>query len=121
MVACIRTDLGMGKGKIAAQCGHAYLGSYRVALRLPLASEWVKSWLYRGQAKIALKVESDGALDDIAVFARALGVPCYIIADEGRTEVEPGTRTVIALGPAPVDIIDKITGPKGQFKLKLLT
>ena len=121
MVACVRTDLMMGKGKIAAQCGHAYLGSYRVALSLPLAKDWVKAWLFRGQAKICLKVEGDDILDDIARCAQALGVPCFIIADEGRTEVAPGTRTVIALGPAPVDVINKITGPSGQFKLKLLS
>jgi hypothetical protein len=33
MVLCVRTDLKMGKGKIAAQCGHAVLGSYKQALR----------------------------------------------------------------------------------------
>jgi hypothetical protein len=40
--------------------------------------------------------------------------------DAGRTEVEPGTRTVLGIGPAPKADIDKITGPKGKYPLRLL-
>lgn len=29
MVMCVRSDLGMTKGKIGAQCGHATLGAYK--------------------------------------------------------------------------------------------
>ena len=50
----------MGKGKIAAQCGHATLGAYRIASRYCKSA--LKSWLYFGQAKIALKVENDEKL-----------------------------------------------------------
>ena len=31
MALVVRTDLGMTKGKIAAQCGHAVLGSFKSA------------------------------------------------------------------------------------------
>ncbi len=34
MVLVVRTDLGMGKGKIAAQCGHATLGAYKKAVKI---------------------------------------------------------------------------------------
>lgn len=50
----------MGKGKIAAQCGHATLGAYRIATKHCKSA--LKSWLYFGQAKIALKVENDEKL-----------------------------------------------------------
>jgi peptidyl-tRNA hydrolase, PTH2 family len=53
-------SLQMGKGKIAAQCGHATLGAYRIASRYCKSA--LKSWLYFGQAKIALKVENDEKL-----------------------------------------------------------
>ena len=33
MVLVVRRDLGMNKGKIAAQCGHAVLGCYKAAVR----------------------------------------------------------------------------------------
>lgn len=120
MVACVRNDLAMSKGKIAAQCGHAFLGAYRVARRLPLGREWAKAWLSRACAKIALKVDSEAALYQIHEAAKAAGLPCMVIEDAGRTEVEPGTRTVLGIGPAPKALIDAITGPKGQFPLRLL-
>ena len=121
MVICVRTDLEMSKGKIAAQVGHAVLGAVRVAGRLPLASEWLRAWLFRAQAKITLKVESEEQMDAVAAAAAEAGLPFMIIEDAGRTEVEPGTRTVVGIGPAPVDIINSITGPKGRFPLRLLS
>ena len=33
LVLVVRTDLGMGKGKIAAQCGHATLACYKRACK----------------------------------------------------------------------------------------
>ena len=52
--------------------------------------------------------------------ARAAGLPTYTIEDAGRTEVEPGTRTVTAIGPAPKALLDAITGPKGSHACRLL-
>lgn len=34
LVLVVRTDLGMGKGKVAAQCGHATLACYKRATKL---------------------------------------------------------------------------------------
>ena len=33
MVLVARTDLDMGKGKMAAQCGHATLAAYKIAAK----------------------------------------------------------------------------------------
>ena len=120
MVCLVRADLNMSKGKIAAQVGHAVLGAYRVSLRLPLPGEWVRAWLFRAQAKIALKVDTEVEMDAIISAARAAGLPTCTIEDAGRTEVEPGTRTVTAIGPAPKALIDAITGPKGSHACRLL-
>lgn len=51
---------------------------------------------------------------------RAATYPRPTLQDAGRTEVEPGTRTVLGIGPAPKADIDKITGPKGKYPLRLL-
>jgi PTH2 family peptidyl-tRNA hydrolase len=119
MVVCVRQDLNMSKGKIAAQVGHAVLGAYKIARRA--CPEYVKAWEFRAQAKITLKVDDEATMDAVAAAARAAGLPLVIIEDAGRTEVEPGTRTVLGIGPAPRGDIDAITGPKGCLPLRLLT
>ena len=120
MIFAVRSDLGMSKGKIAAQVGHATLACYRSAISEPLSREWVRAWLHRAQAKITLKVDSEAEMDAILAAATAAQLPCEVIEDAGRTEVAPGARTVLAIGPAPKALIDKITGPKGSHPLRLL-
>jgi len=46
MVLCVNMELSMGKGKIAAQCGHATLGAYKRASRH--APTTLRSWEYIG-------------------------------------------------------------------------
>ncbi|CAF9922113.1 hypothetical protein IMSHALPRED_005342 [Imshaugia aleurites] len=59
MVLVVRTDLGMGKGKIAAQCAHAALANYTALLSSsPSPSHThplLRRWAATGQAKIALQ------------------------------------------------------------------
>ncbi len=108
------------KGKIAAQAGHAFLGAYRIAQRLPLAREWVKAWSARGCAKITLSIATEAEMIACSEAALAAGLPSLVIEDAGRTEVAAGTRTVCAIGPAPVQLIDALTGKKGKFACRLL-
>ena len=122
MVLCVNGDLGMSKGKIAAQVGHAVLGLWLAACGgtntnwLP----WARAWNSRAAAKITLKIEAKD-LDAVAAAAEAAGLPCTVIVDAGRTEIPSGSRTVVGIGPAPKELIDAVTGPKGVFPLKLLT
>lgn len=53
LVLVIRTDLKMGKGKIAAQCAHAAVAAYKAATKYP---EFLYAWEKCGQAKITVKV-----------------------------------------------------------------
>ena len=63
MVLATRNDLGMGKGKIGAQCGHATLGSYQQTKRWSAKSTYWKTilstWSAIGQKKICVKVNSE--------------------------------------------------------------
>ena len=53
MVLVVRKDLKMGKGKAAAQCAHAAVAAYRMALKHPKILE---VWEDCGQMKITVQV-----------------------------------------------------------------
>jgi PTH2 family peptidyl-tRNA hydrolase len=102
----MRADLGMGRGKIAAQAAHA-------AVAAALASNGsrdFRSWLRDGQPKVVLKAGSEEQLYEIADQAHAASLPVQVIHDAGRTQVAEGTPTCCAIGPAEASRIDAITG-----------
>lgn len=57
LVLVVRTDLGMTKGKVAAQCGHATLACYKSTMRTNAAL--IRQWEHTGQAKVALRCDSE--------------------------------------------------------------
>ncbi|KAF7456505.1 putative peptidyl-tRNA hydrolase [Cryptosporidium felis] len=109
MVICIRH--GMGKGKIASQCGHAVLGAYKNAMRTN--QNVVKAWERSGQAKIVLKVGLEEIFES-EKKARKKKITSFVVRDAGRTQIASGEYTAIAIGPGPSDVIDEITG---EYKL----
>ncbi|MFH1684790.1 MAG: peptidyl-tRNA hydrolase Pth2 [Candidatus Micrarchaeota archaeon] len=112
-IIVIRTDLDMGKGKLAAQCCHASLGAYKKTLREH--PEIVKHWELEGQQKVVLKVTSGEQLIENFQHAKDKGFPVDMIRDAGRTQIDPGTITCFAAGPWKEEELDQIYG-----KLKLL-
>jgi PTH2 family peptidyl-tRNA hydrolase len=107
LVLVVNDSLNMGAGKIAAQCCHATLavyqsleGRHRNVLR---------QWEAEGQKKIALKAKEKD-MNGLLAAAEAQRLPCYLVADAGRTQVKEGSHTVLAIGPAPESVIDAITG-----------
>ena len=110
-VIVMRTDLGMSTGKMVAQGAHASYGAVRVSSKTNL-EQWVETW---GTVKIVLRVASQAALTDLRNKAVEAKLAHYLVQDAGLTEVEAGTRTCLAIGPAAEEEIDKITG-----KLELL-
>jgi PTH2 family peptidyl-tRNA hydrolase len=108
-VIVVRSDLKMGKGKVAAQVAHAALEASEAA-RLK-HSNWYKSWREQGQAKVVVKTDGgEAALLDLQRQARSLGLPSSLIQDRGLTQLDPGTTTCLAIGPAPSGLADKVTG-----------
>ena len=104
----VRADLKMSCGKTAAQAGHA-------AVIASDRSPHKKEWMEQGGKKTVLKVGSERELIDVLQNAKDNGLPAALVQDAGHTELTPGTRTCVGIGPAPVDDIDKVTG-----ELKLL-
>jgi PTH2 family peptidyl-tRNA hydrolase len=46
----------------------------------------------------------------LAKKAEEEGIVNYIVEDAGRTQIAAGSRTVLALGPASVSLLDALTG-----------
>jgi PTH2 family peptidyl-tRNA hydrolase len=108
MVLVVRGELRLTPGKAAIQVAHAaVLLASSVERRDP---ERFKSWLAAGQKKIALLVDTLAELEELQRRARAHGIPTIFVEDAGLTEVPPGTRTVLGLGPAASTEIDPLTG-----------
>lgn len=108
MVLLVRTDLKMGKGKIAAQCCHAAIGAYKLAiLNVPNS---IKIWEQSGTTKIALTVPDLETFFNLEKLAKESGLITYSVIDAGRTQIAAGSHTVLAIGPGPASLIDTITG-----------
>ncbi|NWJ07493.1 PTH2 hydrolase, partial [Crypturellus undulatus] len=108
MVLIVRNDLKMGKGKVAAQCSHAAVSAYKQAQRRH--PELLKQWEYCGQPKVVLKAPDEEALVQLLADAKQRGLTVSLIQDAGRTQIAPGSRTVLGIGPGPADLIDKVSG-----------
>ena len=93
-VMVVRTDIKMGKGKIAAQCCHAAIGAYKQADKAK-----IRKWENEAYAKVVLKAPSLQDLYNLRELARAR-----------RTQLPKSTVTVLGLGPDEDDVLDKITG-----------
>jgi PTH2 family peptidyl-tRNA hydrolase len=108
MALLVRDDLNMGKGKMACQCSHASIGCFQRASALVPTD--VAAWLATGQLKVALSVFSSAELADFRLEAGSRGIPYFMAVDAGRTQLKEGTKSVLAIGPAPSDIIDSLCG-----------
>lgn len=107
-VIVIRTDLGMGKGKMCAQAAHASIvAAFNARARNKIA---FGEWFAISQAKIVVKVESDTELMDIYAKAVNAGLPCSMIKDAALTQLEMPAYTAVGIGPCKDEDVDKITG-----------
>ncbi len=104
-VIVVRKDLGLSKGKTAAQVAHASLGAYRKA-----GKGTRRRWQDGGEKKVVVGADDEEELFDAKRNAENLGVPAYLVRDAGRTEIPKGTTTALAVGPASDEKVDKVTG-----------
>jgi len=108
MVLVVRGELRLTAGKAAVQVAHAaVLLSQEAEKRSPAA---LRAWAAGGQKKIALVAPTLSELEALQRKARGLRIPSVLVEDAGFTEVPPGTKTCLGLGPAPAAQIDLVTG-----------
>lgn len=108
MVVVARDDLRLSPGKLAVQVAHAAVECSLISKREK--PKWFKAWREQGSKKVVVKADKLDDLYDLKRRAEELGLIAEIIKDAGLTEVPPGTETVLGIGPAPSDKVDKITG-----------
>lgn len=113
MVLVVNNNLKMGKGKIAAQVGHAAVSSTLKCGKE--APDLLESWLASGQKKICVKGTDADHLLQLEKVASNKGILSTKIHDAGHTQIPSGSLTVLALGPDTESLLSSITG-----ELKLL-
>ncbi len=108
MVLVVRGELRLTAGKAAVQVAHAaVLLTQKASSRAPRE---LADWLADGQMKVAVTVPHLDEMEALERRARAAGIATVWVEDAGFTEVAPGTRTCLGLGPARVGDLDPITG-----------
>ena len=126
----VRKDLPMPTGKQVGQGAHgavnalakeqgAYIAQVGAGheLRIPLDRD-VKAWLESNYRKIVVGIKSERALLALYEEARAAGLRCHLVRDDGLT-VFDGEKpyTALAIGPHEDGVIDKLVKP---YRLQLL-
>ncbi|XP_027857559.1 probable peptidyl-tRNA hydrolase 2 isoform X1 [Xiphophorus couchianus] len=125
MVFVVNMDLGMGVGKvmekrkhtfcqIAAQVGHAAVGLYQALQEKNSWREMAWKWDQSGAKKVVLQGTNVAHLLELQALALSLNLPTYLVQDAGLTQVESGSRTVLAIMGAE-EMVNNVTG-----SLKLL-
>jgi PTH2 family peptidyl-tRNA hydrolase len=120
----IRKDLGMNKGKLAAQAAHASMGALLSAftdmtddfhasdgddfIRLYHSdNEVLNEWLDGSFAKIALAVNSEDELKACLELAKEHNLLYSYIVDNGTTVFNGvPTPTCVGIGPAKSEVLD---------------
>ena len=109
MAFVVNTSLGMGAGKIAAQVGHATLALYKTLLVEVSVQPDVRDWEEKGAKKVVLKGENAEHLLTLKLAAESKHIPCFLVKDAGKTQVKPGSITVLALFGKGY-VVDEISG-----------
>jgi PTH2 family peptidyl-tRNA hydrolase len=120
-VIVMRADLGMRKGKAAAQAGHASMlwMVHRLSVK---AHEYpnvtgdfdkheVEWFTASGMTKICVRVESEEELMEVHRHALSEGLLSHVVTDSGHTEFHGvPTRTCLAIGPDFGHRVNPVTG-----------
>ena len=112
VILLIRSDLAMSAGKVAAQSGHAIHALCRECPESIALTEWEEF----DSTIIALSVKDLDELQEVLDRAVEAGIPTFTVQDAGRTEVEEGTTTCAAIGPAGDEQLKGVTGMLKLYK-----
>ncbi|KAI9678487.1 MAG: hypothetical protein M1829_002085 [Trizodia sp. TS-e1964] len=95
--------------KLNLVCSHATLLCYQALAATPAAAPLLKRWESHGQTKVATQVRSEDEMLELQAKALSLGLVARVVKDAGRTQIAPGSRTVLGVGPGPRSVVDAVT------------
>ncbi|HIK01926.1 TPA: peptidyl-tRNA hydrolase [archaeon] len=104
-VIVVRKDLKLSPGKMSVQVAHASVESLWKS-----DGKVASNWSEEGARKVAVYAEDEKELLEIFEKAKSMGIPAALITDAGKTEIPPGTKTAVGLGPDTQENLNKITG-----------
>jgi len=113
LVFVVRTDLKLTPSDIASYSSQVTLDCYNALTKKN--KSLVRHWETTGQAKIALKGKSEDQLLELRAIAKSLNLCARTVKARNVNGVQDGTPVVLGVGPAPVHLINEVTG-----KLRLL-
>jgi PTH2 family peptidyl-tRNA hydrolase len=103
----------MSSGKLSAQVGHSIH-----SLCTGTEDEIMDIWEDEDSSSkiVVLGVADQAELELVISKAESMGIGAFPIEDAGRTEVEPGTLTVVAIGPCYECLINLLTGDLRPYR-----
>jgi PTH2 family peptidyl-tRNA hydrolase len=112
MYLIVRDSLGMGAGKVGAQCGHAVgkLYDYYERLNADCNNQWADKrgpeWDEKFEMRNAFSSWKDDSFRKVVLKAKESkweklkeGLVCTVVRDAGLTEVASGSETVLGVWP----------------------
>jgi PTH2 family peptidyl-tRNA hydrolase len=126
MVLVVRKDLKMSAGLCAEQCASAAVAVIDSTTAEPTKNRnfrgWLQSWNDEGVKKITLSCPDAAGLTTLAAEAEKNGLPFHMsttlsehttpsskVNQPART-IAKGELAVLAIGPGPDDLINKVSG-----------
>ncbi|MBN1329892.1 MAG: hypothetical protein JXA54_10495 [Candidatus Heimdallarchaeota archaeon] len=108
----LRRDIHMGKGKFSAQTAHAIVSLLpQRGLQWDFESSPVEIWTVDGEENL------------LGIYRKIskLAINSSIIQDAGKTQLAPGTRTSIGIGPVSEALFDKLMCEFNATPLETIT
>ena len=102
----LRKDIHMGKGKFSAQAAHAVVSLIpQKNMQWSFDEQPIEIWTVRGEENL------------VGIYSKAqkMNINCNLIRDAGKTQIAPGSKTAVGLGPineATFDILMNEYGAK---------
>ncbi|CAG5984622.1 unnamed protein product [Menidia menidia] len=97
------------ENEVAAQVGHAAVGLYQALQERNSWREMAWKWDHSGAKKVVVQGTNMAHLLELQALAMSLNLPTYLVQDAGLTQVESGSRTVLAV-MGEEETVNKVTG-----------